>query len=445
MKFRHTPLASSLALLLACATGVLAQQPGPQRLTLKDAIALALKNNLGVLVAGTRVDEVQGTRERQLAQLLPHASGDALANLQNRNLQAAGIIFPGLPVVVGPFSYYDFRLFANQSLVDRQAYHAWKASQSQEQAAKLDYQDTRDLVVRQTASLYLQAQYAWAEVQATESRVVTSQALEKLARDQRANGLATGVDVLRAQVQLARDQQNLLVAKDSYQTSLLEFERFLGLKPGSLLELAEQLQFHRVPLPGLDQALPLALRARSDYRSLAAQRQMLIEQQKSSHARYYPKFSLGGDYGALGRNFGTMPGIGEIQGTLSITLFDRDRNGERRELESRLERLNRQTEDLARGIEEELRKAMLDLDSTEQQVKVTDAALVLAQQELKLAEDRFRNGVGDNIEVITAQDALAAAQDDRIAALARHADARMALARALGASEKGYEQYLPQP
>ena len=50
--------------------------------------------------------------------------------------------------------------------------------------------------------------------------------------------------------------------------------------------------------------------------------------------------------------------------------------------------------------------------------------LDLAQQELRLAEDRFRNGVTDNIEVVTAQDALAAAQDDRITALARHADAR---------------------
>ena len=48
----------------------------------------------------------------------------------------------------------------------------------------------------------------------------------------------------------------------------------------------------------------------------------------------------------------------------------------------------------------------------------------------------------DNIEVVTAQDALAAAQDDRITALARHADARAALARALGATEQNYQMYL---
>jgi outer membrane protein TolC len=53
--------------------------------------------------------------------------------------------------------------------------------------------------------------------------------------------------------------------------------------------------------------------------------------------------------------------------------------------------------------------------------------------------------VTDNIEVVTAQSSLASAQDDRIVALARHADARMALARALGATEQNFESYLGQP
>jgi outer membrane protein TolC len=50
--------------------------------------------------------------------------------------------------------------------------------------------------------------------------------------------------------------------------------------------------------------------------------------------------------------------------------------------------------------------------------------------------------VTTNIEVISAQDALARAQENHIVALARHADARMALARALGDTEKTYGRYL---
>jgi outer membrane protein TolC len=413
-----------------------------RRLTLGDAIQLALKNNLSVRVAGTQIGEAQGTRERQLATLLPRVSGDAMAKLENNNLAVLGVSVPGLSMVVGPFAYYDFRVGATQSVIDRQAYHRWKASKDEEKATRLDYQDARDLVIRQTAGFYLDAAADLAEVQAADSRVTTSQALEKLARDQHGQGLATAVDVVRAQVQLARDQQSLLVARDNYQTSLLVLQRFLGWEPGVPLELAEPLEFKHVEGPELDRALQTALEARPDYRSLLAQRESLVQQEKASHARYFPTFSLNGDYGALGRNFGSMPGIGELQGTISVTLFDRDRNGEKKQLEAQLQRLNDQIDDLARGIEQDIRKALLDLESTEQQVTVTQAALALAQQELELAEDRFRNGLTDNIEVVTAQDALAAAQDDSITALARHADARAALARALGATEQNYQKYL---
>jgi outer membrane protein TolC len=417
-------------------------QEATRTLTMETAIELALRNNLSVRVARTQVAEAEGTRERNFAALLPHVTGDVMAVLQNSNLAVLGVSLPGIPTVVGPFSYYDFRIAANQAVVDRQAHHAWKASQRQEQAAKLDYQDARDLVIRQTAGLYLDAESALAEVQASESRVVTSEALEKLAKDQHANQLATAVDVVRAQVQLARDQQALLVARDDYETSLLALARFLGLEPGAPLELAEQLEFRHLETPALDRALQEALKARADYRALVAQREALTEQQKASHARYYPTFSLNGNYGAIGRNFGSMPGIGEIEGTISMPLFDRDRAGERKQLESQLQRLNEQIADLGRGIEQEIRKAVLDLNSTEQQVGVTQAALELAERELKLAEDRFRNSVTDNIEVVTAQDALAAAQDDRITALAKHADAAAALARALGATEESYQKYL---
>jgi outer membrane protein TolC len=421
----------------------LAQQPPPRSLTIEEAITLALKNNLSVRLADAQAAEAAGTRDRRLALLLPRASGDSFAIRRNLNLQVQGISIPGFPSVVGPYSFYDFRFFSSVPLVDRQAYHNWKASKEQEQAAVYSYQDARDLVVRQAAGLYLQSESAAAEVESAQSRVTTSQELEKLARDQHTSGLATAVDVVRAQVQLARDQQNLLVARDAYQTSLLVLARFLGLPPGTPIELAARLVYRPAAVPDVDEALPKALEARSDYRSLVAQRDALIEQQKASHARYLPTLSLNGDYGPMGRNFGSLPGIGEIQATLSVDLFDRDRNGEQKQLASRLQGVNDQIADLARGIEQELRKAILDLQSTDDQVKVTQMAVDLARRELALAEDRFRNGVTDNIEVVTAQDALAAAQDDSIAALAEHADARMALARALGATEKNYRTFLP--
>jgi outer membrane protein TolC len=434
-----------VALFFMAGTSGHAQQAAPQRLTLRNAITLALKQNLSVRVASTQVEELEGTRQRRRSSLLPHVNGNALANRENVDIGAMGISFPGVPTVVGPFNHYDFRLSASQSLIDRHAYHNWKASEKQEEAEKLDYQDTRDLVIRQAAGLYLDAQASAAEVEAAESRVKTSRTLEKLARDQHTQGLATAVDEVRAQVQLARDQQNLLVARNTYQTSLLVLAHFLGLRPGTPLDLAEPLKFHHVEFTGADQALHTAIEARSDYAALLKQRDSLVEQQKASRARYLPTLSVNGDYGAIGRGFGSIVGTGQIQGTLTVTLFDRDRAGEQVEIQSRLKRLNEQIDDLNREIEQELCKAMLDLESTENQVTVTEGALHLAERELTLAQDRFRNGVTDNIEVVTAQATLASAQDDHIKALATHADAVMALARSLGGTEKVYQTYLSEP
>ena len=421
------------------------QDPAPLRLTLRGAIELGLKSNLGVLVAGTQVSEAGGTTERRRSALYPHVSAEHASVLQNRNLKAFGLSLPAgfnLPTVVGPFSNYDYRLYASQSLIDRQTTHVVRASQRQEDAAKLSYQDVRDQVVRQAAGLYLDAQAQAAEVEAAKARVATSQALAQLAQDQHGNGLATGVDVVRAQVQLQRDRQSLLVAQDSYQTSLLVLQRFLGMRPGSPLELADPLAFHQVPLPNLGEALHNALEARSDYRSLRAQRESLAEQMKASRARYLPKLSVDGNYGLLGRSYGTMPGIGAIEGTVAITVFDRDRNGEQKEIASHIQRIDSQMADLEHGIEQDLRKAMLDLESAEQQVSVTQAGFDLAQRELELVRDRFKNGLSDNVEVVTAQSSLQAAQDDHILSLARHEDAIMALIRAMGATEKIYQSYL---
>ena len=67
-----------------------AQQTAPRRLTLQDAIGLALKQNLSVRVASTQVEELEGTRDRRRASLLPHVNGDALANRENIDLARHG-------------------------------------------------------------------------------------------------------------------------------------------------------------------------------------------------------------------------------------------------------------------------------------------------------------------------------------------------------------------
>jgi outer membrane protein TolC len=432
----------ALTLLPDCAA---AQTPTPYRLTLRDAIAKGLQTNLSVLVTDTRVQEAEGTRMRRLASLLPRVGTESYANLQNRNLRAFGISFPGVPGVVGPFSNYDFRLYADQRVLDLQSLHNLRASERQEDATKLDYRDARDLIVRAIGGLYLNAQSAAARVKAAQSQVTSADALYGLAKNRHDVGTATGVDVLRAQVELANEQQGLLIARNQEKQALLALQRNIGMQPGAPVELAESLEFQPLDHAAVESLVSSALVARPDYLALASQRQSVLEQQRASHSRYYPKLSISGNYGGLGRSIGGVVGTGVIQGTLDFTLFDRDRNGEAREIASRLKRIDDQIADMRRGIEQDIRGAALNLESATEQVQVAQQGRDLAQRELALAQDRFQSGVTNNVEVITAQDELARAQENYILAVSSHVDAKFALARAVGNTEQNIDQYLGNP
>jgi len=445
IRFRAFVLFSLAALAIAPAVTRLAtaQQPASMRLTLQDAIQKALQANLNVLVGATRIDESEGTRlRRQAAAFLPRISAQSYANVQNRNLRAFGLSLPGIPIpsVVGPFSNYDFRVYAQQNIVDLQGYLSLKASDHAVDAERMNLQDARDLIVRVIAGLYLNAQSAAARTAAAQSRVTDSTTLYKLAKDKHDTGTSTGVDVLRAEVQLANDKQSLLIAQNQYKQSLLSLARNLGIEPSTPLELAEPLVYRPLKQDESDSLVAAALASRADYLSLAAQRQELLDQQRANRARSYPKLSINGNFGGIGRSIAGVQATGLIQGQIDFTVFDRDREGEAAELLSRVHRIDDQIADLRRGIDEDIRSAFLNLDSAAQQVIVSEEGQNLARRELELAQDRFQSGAANNVEVVTAQDELARAEDNYILAVSSHVDAKFGLARAQGNTEKNILQ-----
>ena len=394
-----------------------------------------------MLVAGTRVDEAEGARERSMsAALLPRVNAQTYANFQNRNLRAFGISVPGMPFpnVVGPFSNYDFRIYAQQNVIDLQSYRAFKASELAVDAGKMDEQDARDLIVRSIAALYLNAQSAAARVGcrsvARNGFNHAAQAGHRQARcrdgNRRGRAARPGATGQRQAGVAGRAER----AASSRSSSLA---RNLGMSPGTPLELAEPLQLSgpwrsRNPTT----LLPAALKSRADYLSLASQRQSLVEQQRANRARYYPKLSLNGNIGELGRSIGSVQTTGLIQGQIDFTVFDRDRSGEAAQLASRVKRIDDQIADLERGVDQDIRQALLNLDSAAEQVDVAQQGQELAQRELLLAQDRFQAGTANNVEVVTAQDELARAEENYIVAVSSHVDAKFALARAMGDTEK---------
>src|SRR5207244_11345463 len=95
-------------------------------------------------------------------------------------------------------------------------------------------------------------------------------------------------------------------------------------------------------------------------------------------------------------------------------------------------------DDLPKKITLKVRTALLKLQSERNEVQVANLGVQLSKEEVDQARDRFKAGVANNIEVIQAQDSLARANDNQIAALYRFNQARADLARSMGQMDKVY-------
>src|SRR5277367_6842946 len=93
---------------LALVWTALAQDTSPLKLTLKDAVGLALKQNPQVILANLQVWQSQQDRLLARSGLLPQANGNLSEAVNRLNIHAAiGVAIPGFPTHVGPFEVFQ--------------------------------------------------------------------------------------------------------------------------------------------------------------------------------------------------------------------------------------------------------------------------------------------------------------------------------------------------
>ena len=100
--------------------------------------------------------------------------------------------------------------------------------------------------------------------------------------------------------------------------------------------------------------------------------------------------------------------------------------------------MKQQEQDVRNRIALEVKTAIAQLASARSEVDVANLGIHLARQEVEQARDRFQAGVANNVEVVQAQDVLARANDNQIAALYRYNQARADLAHSVGQMEALY-------
>jgi outer membrane protein TolC len=416
----------------------------PVALSLDDAVALGLKQNLGGVLATDVITEARGQRWQALSELLPNVITDTGFGVHQVNVKAAfGLTIRGEPPIIGPFGYFDSRAYLTQSAFDWTSIERARSSNEQVKSAEFSSKDAREIVVLVIVANYLLVIADQSEVESATSQRDTAKALFQQTSDQKTAGLASAVDVLRSQVQLQSREQKLIVAQNNLAKEKLVLARAIGLPPGQKFEITTHVPYRELTPSGLDEAIQSAYKARADFQSQLIQVRSGELAKKAASAERYPSLGVETDYGLSGVNPGSSHGTVDAAATLRIPIFQGGRvHGDVLRADASLNRERQRLEDLRAKIDQEVRDAYLDLEAAAQEVAVEKSAVTLATQTLEQSRDRFVSGVTDNIEVVQAQDVLAIATDSYIASLYSHNLAKISLARAIGVAESGFAEYV---
>jgi len=426
--------------------GSVSPQPAtgsPISLSISDAIDRALKYNLGAIISEKDTQAARAERLRALSELLPKVNASVTESMQQINLAAFGFTaLPGVPQVNGPFSLIDARARYVQTPIDFRFLHELRSKAQEVTASDYARLDVRELVVLVTTDLYLEAIAGGSRLDAARAQLRTAQAVFDRATDLKLSGVIPGIDLLRAQVELQTEQMRVLAAENDLAKQKLNLARAIGLPQAQVFTQADGFVTSVNSLPGLDQAISIALESRPDYRRSLVLIRAAEESRKAAEGRRLPSVQITADYGDIGPTLGFSHGTMNLTGTLLIPIYTGGRaRAEILDSESLLEQRKAESTSLRERIEYEIRTANLDIQSAAEQVRVAQSARDLAQQQLVQAQDRFAAGVANGMEITQAQESVATAEENYTSSLYGLNLAEAALARGMGTAEKTIKSF----
>ena len=415
---------------------------GVLRLTLDQAVNLALKQNPTAQIAILTAAESVEDRNVARAALLPQASLNVTDAVERINLDAfLGKKIPGFPEHGGPFQVFSAGPGFSAPVFDLTLFRRYQAARETAIAGKADSLSTREQVILLVVSQYIGTLRAVANVEASQSRVELAQALYDQAADVQKEGVGTGIDTLRANVELQNEKQRLLEAQADRDTSLFGLSKLLNLDPRQSIALGDSLSFFDTPQPEVEASIESALGERQEWKALLERLKAAGLEKKASQDSRLPTLNFNGNWAYEGSSSTTGIPTYTYQAGVSVPIFTGGRiRAEIVKADLEIQKLQQQEADLRNQIALDVKTALINLESARSQVVVANLGVQLSKEEVDQARDRFKAGVANNIEVIQAQDSLARANDNQIAALYRFNQARADYARSIGQMEKVYSK-----
>ena len=412
------------------------------RLSLQDALARGLRYNLGLVESEHASSDVRAERLRALSALLPQVSATARQAYENISYQEIGLKLPpipglpALPATSGGFGYQDVRVVASERLFDRQLRQRYQARKEDERASALSVKDARDVVVLAVGTAYFQVVASAARVETAKAQVAAAQELDQLTANRVKSEVSPEIESLRAQVESQSAEQRLTNVTNQWEIDKLTFARITGLaidQPFELTDTPSRVRFAEMSLEG---ATAEALRGRADLASADAAVHAAESTLRAEKGQRLPVVSVNANYGGGGRNISGFNQGYELAGAISVPLYTGGRiSADIGQAKADLERRRAEYEDLRGRIGYVVRVAWLDVSASNSSVQVAEKNRALAERALVQSRDRYTNGVTNYLEVVEAQEAVAAANENYIQSLYSLNVATISLARAMGAAE----------
>ncbi len=428
------------AALAAAASLCNAQTAMPLSLKRAVEIALASDGNTRVALAQESIQQAKMQQNQSRASFLPNLDSSVQEHREVTNLQAFGFKFnipPGfgfsIPTIVGPFHIFDARVSAQQSILNLADLRRYRAAKISAGATTTDAAAIRNSASDEVARDYLACLRADTDRTTARANVELSQALLTLARRQKDAGTGTGIEVTRAEVQLANDRQSLIQAENNRSRATLTLLKAMGLRLDAPVEFTNKLEFKPVETAPDAALVDQALKTRPELKT---------QQQREDAARMtlgaikderLPSVGASADYGTIGTDIASAHPTYTLGVSLKVPIFDGGRREARiGESASQVRQEQLRTRDLGQQIDLQVRTALDSLRSAAAEVQAATEGQMLSESELAQARRRYEAGVGTSVEVTDAQTRLQRARDNLTRALYDHNVARLDLATATG-------------
>ncbi|HEV2644876.1 MAG TPA: TolC family protein [Acidobacteriaceae bacterium] len=412
-------------------------------LSLNDAIARGLRQNLGIILQTTNQQNARGQQLEQLQALLPTVTGDASIEVEQVNLAAFGLKFPGIHPIVGPFQVVDFRAYLTQNLVNVTALENYLAAKHNFKAAKLTAEDARNMVVLTVGNAYLLCIADAGRIDAVNASLATAKVSLDQATASHDAGISPRLDVLRAQVDYQNEQQSLISATNQLAKDKLALARTIGLPLDQAIRLTDTEPYAALDNLDAGAAFAQALKNRKDLAAANEQVEAAKSQKKAAFADQLPTAKISGDFGDIGETLGHSHSTYTVTGRVEAPILQIAKTrGEEDVAETNYQQAKDKFADQIQQVNADIRDSILDIQSAAKLVDAAKSNLDLAKEELSEAQERFHSGVADNLPVSEAQTSVEQANDQYIGALYQHNAAKLSLARSLGLAETNWNDYL---